>query len=191
MLGDHKGEALMVITSFYGGFVSFSSETGARKEQLGAITNLLLIDTGPKKSTATTVGHVSELYNNDRSNTEKLLGGIDACSRSGIAALAKGDMAVFGKCMYDDHELLRKLGVSSEGLDMVVEYAKEAKAYGAKLSGGGGGGLAIAVDNDLASLEGMLSSKGFSVSKAAVSSIGASNYLPSTAPAVRGAAQNR
>jgi mevalonate kinase len=189
----HKNEGagrIDVNTSFYGGFVSFSSETGARREELSATPDLLLIDTGPKKSTAETVGHVSELYKNDRSNTERLLEGIDMCSRNGMAALAKGDMAAFGKCMLEDHELLRKLGVSSERLDKVVEYAKEAKAYGAKLSGGGGGGLAIAVDNDSSSLESMLKSKDFGVSKATVSTIGASSYLTGAAEtSARGAMQ--
>ncbi len=165
-----------VSTSFYGGFVSFSTETGARKEKMGSDITLLLADTGPKKSTAQTVGHVAELYKTERENTERLLDGIDMCSKEGIAALRGNDLKEFGRCMFRDHELLRKLGVSSDGLDKVVGYAKEAGAYGAKLSGGGGG-LAIAIDNHSHSLEGMLLSKGFSVTKAAVSRDGASNYL--------------
>lgn len=180
----HKNEGagkIDVNTSFYGGLISYSSESGARKERLGEGINLLLIDTGPKKSTAETVGHVAELYNAERENTEKLLDGIDRCSREGIEALGKNDIKGFGSCMFRDHELLRQLGVSSDGLDRVVGYAKEAKAYGAKLSGGGGGGLAIAVDNNSHSLENLLASKSFNVSKASVSSVGASSYISSAA----------
>ena len=41
--------------------------------------------------------------------------------------------------MNDNHVLLQNLGVSSEKLDQLVEAAYEAGAYGAKLSGAGGG----------------------------------------------------
>lgn len=47
-----------------------------------------------------------------------------------------------GKLMIQNHELLKKLGVSTEKLDKVVEIGKK-YAYGAKLSGAGGGGVAI------------------------------------------------
>ena len=47
-----------------------------------------------------------------------------------------------GKLMVQNHELLRELGVSTEKLDNVVEIGKK-YSYGAKLSGAGGGGVAI------------------------------------------------
>jgi len=47
-----------------------------------------------------------------------------------------------GKLMIQNHELLKKLGVSTEKLDKVVEIGKK-YAHGAKLSGAGGGGVAI------------------------------------------------
>ena len=47
-----------------------------------------------------------------------------------------------GKLMVQNHELLRELGVSTEKLDKVVEIGKK-YSYGAKLSGAGGGGVAI------------------------------------------------
>jgi mevalonate kinase len=47
-----------------------------------------------------------------------------------------------GKLMVQNHELLRELGVSTEKLDKVVEIGKK-YGYGAKLSGAGGGGVAI------------------------------------------------
>jgi len=49
----------------------------------------------------------------------------------------------FGELMYRNHELLKKLSVSSEGLDKAVEKARTYGMLGAKLSGGGGGGIAI------------------------------------------------
>jgi mevalonate kinase len=47
--------------------------------------------------------------------------------------------------MFENHRWLQALGVSSAGLDRLVEAAHTAGALGAKLSGGGRGGNAIAL----------------------------------------------
>ncbi len=53
-----------------------------------------------------------------------------------------GGKKELGKLMIQNHELLKELGVSTEKLDKVVEVGK-IYGYGAKLSGAGGGGVAI------------------------------------------------
>jgi mevalonate kinase len=45
--------------------------------------------------------------------------------------------------MYQNHELLRKIGVSHPKLDYLVDVARRAGALGAKLTGAGGGGCVI------------------------------------------------
>ena len=53
-----------------------------------------------------------------------------------------------GELMVKNHELLRELGVSTKKIDKVVELGRR-YGYGAKLSGAGGGGVAvILVDED-------------------------------------------
>ena len=47
--------------------------------------------------------------------------------------------------MTENHNLLRKLGVSIDILDKMVEAALDASALGAKLSGAGGGDCMIAL----------------------------------------------
>ncbi len=132
-----------VPTSFYGGCVSYSKEGGVRREVLGASMEIAIVDTGPKKSTAETVGIVSRLHEDDTPYAERLFDIIDACARRGIEAIRVGDLGTVGKEMYSNHDALSKLGVSSEGLDRLVSCARSCGAYGAKLSGGGGGGIAI------------------------------------------------
>ncbi|MGC8585977.1 MAG: mevalonate kinase [Candidatus Micrarchaeia archaeon] len=144
----HRSEGagkIDVSTSFYGGYVSYSSMRGVRKEPINSSISIVFIDTGPKKSTAETVGHVAELYNNSKEYVERIFDMIEECSTKGLEALQKGDIAVAGSLMFKNHELLDKLGVSSKGLNEAVEHARKHGAYGAKLSGGGGGGMAIAV----------------------------------------------
>ena len=50
--------------------------------------------------------------------------------------------------MNEAHELLSLCGVSAPSLDAIVEAARTAGALGAKLTGAGGGGAAIALVDD-------------------------------------------
>jgi mevalonate kinase len=66
--------------------------------------------------------------------------------RRGEAALANGDVEKLGELMDFNHGLLSALGVSSRSLDAMVWAAREAEAHGAKLTGAGGGGCIVALD---------------------------------------------
>jgi len=46
-----------------------------------------------------------------------------------------------------NHALLRAIGVSTNSLEKLVYAAREAGAYGAKLTGAGGGGCMIALSS--------------------------------------------
>lgn len=50
-----------------------------------------------------------------------------------------------GKLMIENHRLLKQLGVSTDKIDRLCQKAIEAGAFGAKLSGAGGGDCVIAV----------------------------------------------
>ena len=66
--------------------------------------------------------------------------------RAGEDALAEGDVAEVGDLMDFNHGLLSALGVSSRSLDAMVWAARDAGALGAKLTGAGGGGCIVALD---------------------------------------------
>ncbi|GAB3674529.1 mevalonate kinase [Halopiger thermotolerans] len=66
--------------------------------------------------------------------------------RRGEEALADGDLEELGRLMNFNHGLLSALGVSSRSLDTMVWAARDADAYGAKLTGAGGGGCIVALD---------------------------------------------
>ncbi|HUB92440.1 MAG TPA: mevalonate kinase [Candidatus Saccharimonadales bacterium] len=174
----HKSDGagrIDVTTSYYGGYVSTAG--GGRREEIGTRMNMVLIDTGPKKSTAETVGNVRKKYEAERDKTEGILNEIDKCAVEGLKALAEGDLREVGRLMYEDQELLRKLGVSSEGLDKAVGIAMENGAYGAKLSGGGGGGIAIAICRNSKELIGIMEGSGFKAYGASIALKGARSYL--------------
>lgn len=164
-----------VIASYYGGYVSTAD--GGKRVPIDVKLNMVLVDTGPKKSTAETVGNVRRLYQQDREATEKKLEEIERCAVEGLKALANGDLVKGGECMYRDHEILRELGVSSEGLDRAVSIAKENGAYGAKLSGGGGGGIAVVLCRETGKMVKAMEKAGFKAYVADVSLKGARDFL--------------
>jgi galactokinase len=64
----------------------------------------------------------------------------------GVKLLADGKLEAFGQFMFDSHESSRTAFENScDELDIVVEAAREAGALGARLSGGGWGGSAVAL----------------------------------------------
>lgn len=64
----------------------------------------------------------------------------------GVELLAEGQLKAFGQFLFDSHETSRTAFENScEELDIVVETARNAGALGARLSGGGWGGSAVAL----------------------------------------------
>ena len=55
------------------------------------------------------------------------------------------DIKKVGELMNENHRLLQEIGVSSKELDMLVDLARKQGAFGAKLTGGGGGGCMVAL----------------------------------------------
>ena len=66
--------------------------------------------------------------------------------RQGERALAENDRDELGRLMDVNHGLLSALGVSARSLDAMVWAAREAGARGAKLTGAGGGGCVVVLD---------------------------------------------
>ena len=72
--------------------------------------------------------------------------------REGEAVLGSGDTETLGELMDFNHGLLAALGVSARSLDTMVWAARDAGASGAKLTGAGGGGCIVALDDTDAAL---------------------------------------
>jgi mevalonate kinase len=75
------------------------------------------------------------------------VGAIGDLVRQGEDALAAGDVEELGRLMNFNHGLLSALGVSARSLDAMVWAARDAGARGAKLTGAGGGGCIVALDD--------------------------------------------
>lgn len=110
---------------------------------------IAVADTGRMADTRTAVGNVKERYASNPEKVEKSLENIEGLADKAKVALQQGNMQSLGESLNGNQQELMKLGVSDEGLNILVKRALKAGALGAKLTGGGMGGCMIALAKDL------------------------------------------
>ena len=113
--------------------------------QVSRALQLLVADSGERCATHVPVSAVRELLRRRPRQTGECIEAIGRISRRALATLAGERPAEIGSLMYENHEQLRALEVSSPQLDRLVRIARGAGAAGAKLSGAGRGGNVIAL----------------------------------------------
>lgn len=113
--------------------------------QIGAPLTLAFADSGTPGSTAQAVGMVQQRRDRDPAGTDALLSRLAEIAEGASAHLASGGMADIGARMCEAHDILDRVGVSSERLNALVAAARGAGSAGAKLTGGGLGGCVIAL----------------------------------------------
>lgn len=170
-----KAGGIDVSTSYLGGFVTSGN---GKHNRLDVVTRLplLIMDTGPKRETWEMIAHVARLKSEDPEEVDPILREVGERSESGIAALLRDDLPALGKEMTRTHGAFKRLGISTPKLDEAVEIALENDAYGAKLSGGGGGGVAVAILPE-GPVDGELRDRGFATMRPGVSELGARDLL--------------
>lgn len=100
---------------------------------------------GLKADTPFYIRRVAEAFKSKKAEMEKIFTSIQTLVESAKKGLQMGDLPDVGRCMNENQRLLVQLGVSTQKLDDMVESAIRAGAYGAKLSGAGGGDCMIAL----------------------------------------------
>jgi mevalonate kinase len=106
---------------------------------------LVLADSGPAALTAAQVAGVAERRRDEPAEFDRWFDALASEALKAREALTRGDGVGLGETLVAAHDLLRRIGVSSETLDRLADAALKAGALGAKLSGGGGGGYLIAL----------------------------------------------
>lgn len=105
----------------------------------------LIADSGRRSRTREVVGDVRRRWQAQREHFEGLFDACGRIARKARVALEAGDQATLGPLMNENQSLLQKMTVSSPELDHLVHTARQAGAFGAKLSGAGRGGNIIAL----------------------------------------------
>ncbi len=132
----------------YGGLLCF--RRGAEPRPLHPARPLsLVIAIGRRpRRTAATVARLRRRWEQSPGECEPLFDCIGALAAAAEAALGGGDHGGLGAAMRENHELLRRLEVSTDELDEMVALAMRRGALGSKLTGGGGGGAVISLCGD-------------------------------------------
>ncbi len=100
---------------------------------------------GIKADTPFYVRKVAEVFNSRKEEMKKIFEQIAILVKKAKKSLVEQKYFTTGKLMLENHELLQKLGVSIPKLDQMVNAAMASGAFGAKLSGAGGGDCMIAL----------------------------------------------
>jgi len=136
--------------SAWGGCVYFvkSERLQAEKIKCPSALTLVVASDGQPVSTREMVERVYGKKAVDPLWWEKVSMRAYTLVEQGRQALISGDVSTVGQLMNINHDLLQEIGVSSPLLDAMVTKARDNGAYGAKLTGGGGGGCMIALCAD-------------------------------------------
>lgn len=140
-----KGSGFDVAAAIYGGTLYF--QTG------GSIIEPLIIDgfnlvvgfSGIKADTVTMMSLVRTKMENYKTGVEKIFDNIGKLVNEGKMAILDKEWERLGTLMDYNQNYLEDLGVSTSKLNQMIAGAKAAGAYGAKLSGAGGGDCIIAL----------------------------------------------
>jgi mevalonate kinase len=130
-------------TCIYGSVIQFSRPSSVKALRPKKNPVLLVCDTGIHHATRTLVGGVVQKSKKEKKDFRNYLTKVREISSGVAKSLREGDDEDLGTLMYQNHELLQKIGVSHPKLDHLVEVARRAGALGAKLTGAGGGGCVI------------------------------------------------
>jgi mevalonate kinase len=146
---QRKGSGFDIAAAIYGGTLYF--ETGGTSIEPLDLPPLPLIVgySGVKGDTVKLLSHVSELRTSQPEKVERLFSSITQLVHQGKEALLSGDFRKLGTLFTFNQDYLRNLGVSIEQLDAMVDAAILGGAFGAKLSGAGGGDCMIALSDPI------------------------------------------
>ncbi len=140
-----KGSGFDIAAAVYGGTLYF--ETGGKTIEHLAVEELPLVVgyTGVKADTVALINQVSELAKSYPDIVDDIYSAIETVVIKAKIALLNKDWKTLGDLMNLNQGYLSALGVSSKKLELMIHSAREAGAYGAKLSGAGGGDCMIAI----------------------------------------------
>jgi len=140
----HNPSGVDVALALHGGTALYRKATGLEPQRLPQFP-LVIGLTGEPRDTAKMVAQVATLRDNAPRETERRLRALGDLAVAGRDALANFTLWGLGALFDEAQNHLAALGLSSPGIEHLVSIAKQSGAFGAKLTGAGGGGAVIAV----------------------------------------------
>jgi len=134
----------------FGGLIWFKKNLGSGSntiEQLGIRepVEIVIGNTGIVANTKAMVAGVAERREQNPEEYGAIFRQAEELAIKGRKALKKFDLKKVGELMNENHRLLQEIEVSCKELDDLVDLARKQGAFGAKMTGGGGGGCMLAL----------------------------------------------
>lgn len=134
--------------ALYGGGGVYRKSSGFMHVDI-PLKKILIVNTGRIRKTGEMVKRVKDFMERNKERFNMMLEKEEEIIRDAFDAFKNMDLEKLGKLMLENQNLLRELGVSSMEIDEAIKLALDAGAYGAKITGAGGGGCVIClVDED-------------------------------------------
>ncbi len=140
-----KGSGFDVASAIYGGTLYFV--TGGNVIEGLKLKKLPLIVgySGVKADTVELINKVSKKFDKKKERLIQIYDEMEEIVDKAKKEIVSGNWQEVGRLMTKNQELLQELGVSINKLDDMINFAINAGAYGAKLSGAGGGDCMISL----------------------------------------------
>lgn len=132
----------------FGGLISYKRKDGRSYFQSIKFTTplyLVVIGTGITASTTKVVADVRKMKEDNPMFFTQLVSQYNTLVEEAIKALELGDLHTVGFLMNKCHDLCVQLTISCKELEAIVQACRKYGALGAKLSGTGRGGIAVAL----------------------------------------------
>jgi len=129
----------------FGGCILYSRKNEIKSIDLPEKLPLIICNSQKSRNTGVLVSRVAQLHEKFPKITQKIFDTIDLLSIDAIDSIKTGNLQKIGEIFNLNQGLLDALGVSTTFLNQLVGIARESGAFGAKLTGAGGGGCIIAV----------------------------------------------
>jgi mevalonate kinase len=134
----------------YGGLMWFRKNMSGGQDMvehlsIEAPVEIVIGSTGKVANTKAVVEGVASRKSKDPQKYNAIFTRAEELCYEGRAALEFFSLKKVGELMNENHRLLQEIEVSSKELDLLVDVARKQGAFGAKLTGGGGGGCMFAL----------------------------------------------
>lgn len=139
------GSGFDLAVCIWGGTIYFDGKSKKVEKLTDEKLPIVVSFSGSKANTVEMVNKVKRLKDKNSKLVEDIFKSIASLVEKGKKAIFDKDWVTLGKLMTKNHLLLKKLRVSTDKLDRLVSAVCKAGAFGAKLSGAGGGDCIIAL----------------------------------------------
>ncbi|MGA2384905.1 MAG: mevalonate kinase [Candidatus Bathyarchaeia archaeon] len=134
----------------YGGLMWFKRDAAGGPDKVERLRvrrpiEIVIGSTGKVANTKAMVEGVAERKKKNPEKYDPIFKQAENLAFAGRKTLEAYDLKKLGELMNENHRLLQQIEVSSKELDLLVDLARKQGAFGAKLTGGGGGGCMVAL----------------------------------------------